>query len=159
MIRWIVFILILALPVASLAQDRDTQEVNRYVLTEAALGKYANATQKLQSLANQVTSCEDEEGDGAGSLSALVAQLDAAPAVRAAIQSAGMTTREWAVFSFSMLQTGLAVWVLDQPGGALPDGVSKANVDFYKKHRAAIEKIKPLENDCDAADSEPEEVE
>lgn len=158
MIRTVVLTLSLALPAVTLAQDRDTQEVNRYVLTEAALGKYANATQKLQSLANQVTSCEDEEGDGAGSLSALVAQLDAAPAVKAAIQSAGMTTREWAVFTFAMVQTGLGVWMQDQGGGALPDGVSKANADFYRKHRAAIEKIKPLEDNCDAADGEPEYV-
>jgi hypothetical protein len=159
MSRWTVLMLVLALPVAAQAQDRDTQEVNRYVLTEAALGKYANATQKLQSVASQVTSCEEEEGDGAESLSALVAQLDATPAARAAIQSAGMTTREWAVFSFAMLQTGMAVWVLEQVGGEPPAGVSKANMDFYRKHRAAIEKIKPLEDNCDAADGESDDGE
>jgi hypothetical protein len=63
------------------------------------------------------------------------------------------------VFTFAMAQTGLAVWMLDQPGGELPAGVSTANVDFYRKHRAAIEKIKPLEENCDAADGEPEYVE
>lgn len=159
MIRQVVLILILTLPAVSFAQDRDTQEINRYVLTETALGKYANAMQKLQLLADQVASCEDEEGDGAKSLNALVAQLDAAPAVKAAIESAGMTTREWAVFTFAMVQTGMAVWMVDEAGGELPDGVSKANVDFYRKHRVAIEEIKPLEDNCDAADGEPEYVE
>jgi hypothetical protein len=159
MIRYTALLLALALSVTVVAQDRDTQEINRYVLTETALGKYANAMQKLQLLADQVASCEDEDSDGANSLNALVAQLDAAPAVKAAIQSAGLTTREWAVFTFAMAQTGLAVWMLDQPGGELPAGVSTANVDFYRKHRAAIEKIKPLEENCDAADGEPEYVE
>ena len=52
-----------------------------------------------------------------------------------------MTTREYMVFSMSLLQTGLAAWALEQPGGKLPPGVSKANVDFYKAHKAALEKL------------------
>jgi hypothetical protein len=61
-----------------------------------------------------------------------------------------MTTREYMVFSMSLLQTGIAAWGLEQPGGKLPPGVSKANVDFYKAHKATIERLSAGSKDkCD----------
>jgi len=40
------------LPQASLAQDRDTQEIQRYVLTDAAFAKFKQASNKLAALPN-----------------------------------------------------------------------------------------------------------
>ena len=67
------------------------------------------------------------------------------PGAQAAIQSAGMTSREYVVFMFSMMQNGMAAWALSQPGGKLPPGVSQANVDFFRKHEAAMAAV--TEND------------
>jgi hypothetical protein len=138
------------------AQDADTQEVLRYTLTDAALAKYIAATQKLAALP---AACEDEgDDDNTASIAEMAAKLDATPGAGAAIQSAGMTTREYAVFSMSLLHNGLAAWAVSQPGGKLPPGVSQASVDFIKRNEA---KLKPLE-DLDAcgdaaAEDEPEE--
>jgi hypothetical protein len=122
--------------------DRDTQEISRYALTEAGLAKYSAATQHLNKLGNSDPSrCEDKDDESPSSLDQFVAKIDAKPAAKAAIQSAGMTTREYMVFSMSLFQTGLAAWALEQPGGKLPPGVSKANVDFYKAHKATIDKL------------------
>jgi hypothetical protein len=70
-----------------------------------------------------------------------VAKLESTPGASKAIQAAGMSPREWVVFSMSVLQAGLGAWALDQPGGKLPPEVSMANVSFYRKNQAVIQKI------------------
>lgn len=153
---WVLVAIACLLPQAGIAQDRDTQEIQRYVLTDAALAKYKAATKKLATLPAGGCS-EDEETQ---SIAAAVAKLDAMPAARAAITTAGMTTREYIVFSFSILHNGLAAWAVSQPGGKLPPGTSQANVDFYKKHAAEIESLpKGKEPDCDDAADEDDDTE
>jgi hypothetical protein len=135
-------------PARAEAPDADAQEISRYALTDAGLAKYTAATQKLGKLAASVNSkCDDATSS---SLSETVAKVDATPGVKAAIQSAGMTTREYIVFSMSLLQVGLAAWGLDQPGGTLAPGVSMDNVKFYRAHKAALEKLGTGKSDaCD----------
>lgn len=133
------------IPGAAVAADADAQEVSRYALTEAGLARYTAATLELRKLAAGARiACSDATGS---SLARMAAQLDATPGVKAALQRAGMTTREYLVFSFSLLQTGLAAWGLDQPGGKLPPGVSMDNVKFYRAHQAAIGKLGPVKQD------------
>jgi hypothetical protein len=159
MLRMPVLVLAFLLPLSAFAEeDRDTQEINRYVLTEATLTKYVNAVEKLRPIASQVVSCEDD-GEEAESIHELVTRIDATPAVKAALQSAGLPTRDYVVFSLAVFQAGMAAWALDQPGGTLPPGFSKANVDFYNKHKATIEGIKPLDESACGGDAEEEEPE
>jgi len=139
----------LLMPGIAAAQDRDTQEVQAYVLTDAGLAKYTQATQNLAALPSDSSACDDDD-DGSQSLNSMTAKLNAKPAARAAIQSAGMTTREYVVFSWSLMQNGLAAWAVSQPGGKLPAGVSKANVDFYNKNEAALQQLQGAgDADCD----------
>jgi hypothetical protein len=154
-----VLVLALLLPLSAFAEeDRDTQEINRYVLTEDTLAKYASAVENLRPLASQVVSCEESEG--VESINAMVTRIDRNPAARAAIQSAGLKTREYVVFSLGVFQAGMAAWALDQPGGKLPPGFQKKNVDFYNAHKAAIEAIQPLdESACNDYAEEEEPVE
>ena len=124
------------------AQDADTAEVQRFVLTDAGLAKYSQATQKLAALPPDAATCADDEDDSGGqSIGQMVAKLGARPGAKAAVQSAGMGLREYVVFSMSLFQNGLASWALDQPGGKLPAGVSRANVDFVRKHDAELKKL------------------
>ena len=122
---------------SAIAQDRDTQEVLAYTLTETSLAKYVQATRNLAALQE---TCDDDDSDSQ-SIDQTVARLNAQPGAKAAIQSAGMTTREYVVFSWSIIHTGLAAWALSQPGGKLPAGASKANVDFYRKHEAGLKSL------------------
>ena len=161
-------VLLLA-PFESVAQgfaDRDAREISSYALTEAALAKFTQATSNLGALSKTATASCDDEGSGA-SLDANVARINGVPGAQAAIQSAGMTTREFVVFTWSLFQTGMAAWALDQPGGTLPPGVSKANVDFYRTHEQALKQL-GTEQDSDpcsdrdkveeeAVEEEPEE--
>ena len=136
--------------VAQNLADHDAKEVADYVLTEAALAKYTNAVHKLQALKEQLQQDCDRE-DGPESLNGMAARLDAVPDVKAALRSAGMTSREYLVVSFSVFQNGMAAWALDQPGGTLPSGTKPANVAFYRAHKVELEKLGELtkQAECD----------
>ncbi len=128
------------------AQDADTSEIQRYVLTEAALAKYVQATKNLGALTGQRTGCDDEEDDDSDSQSIdqMVATLNAQPGASAAVRSAGMSAREYVVFSMSLLQNGLAAWAVGQPGGKLPAGVLPGNVEFIKTHDRDLKQLEAL---------------
>ena len=135
--------------------DRDSKEIDSYVLTDAALAKYAQATKNLKAHEKDLPSKCDDDKD-TNSLDDVVARVNAIPPAKAAITSTGLTTREYFVFMFSLLQNGLAAWALDQPGGKLPPGVSMANVNFIRAHQAAITKLHESagSTDCDDGRSE-----
>jgi len=150
----VVGFLVLAVSIVAVAaQDADTQEVQRYALTDAGLAKYTQATQKLAALPTGPVNCNDD-GDDAKSLDAMVAEISAKPGAQAAIQSAGMTPREYVVFSMSLLQNGIAAWAVKQPGGSLPAGVAKANVDFVNRHDADLKKLEAMSQGAECSDSE-----
>lgn len=141
------------------AQDADSQEVMRYTLTEAGLAKF---TQAARNVASVPGACEQEEDDSDDlkSIDEMVAKMNSVPGVQAAVQSAGMTTREYVVFMLSVFQTGMASWAVSQPGGKLPPGVSQANVDFVRKHEArvaALGEIDPCDDDAAEEEEVPEE--
>lgn len=128
---------VIAFGVAVPAAADDLTEVSGYALTDAGLAKFAKATQNLAALPG---ACEEEEDDGsnAQTIDDLVAKLDATPGAKAAVQSAGMNTREFVVFTFAMMQAGMAAWAQSQPNAKLPPGISQANIDFYRKNEAAL---------------------
>lgn len=154
-----VLTLALMLPAPSQAQvDRDTQEINSYVLTDAGLARYSKAIAALGSIAKKMSGdCEDDDDGDAQSIDQIVAKLNAKPGVKAALQSAGMTPREYIVFSMSVFQAGFASWGLSQAGGKLPPGVSMANVNFYRKNEAATAKLAKSAESDDCGDEEVED--
>jgi hypothetical protein len=156
--------LALMLPAFAQAQvDRDTQEISSYVLTDAGLARYTKAAQALGAARKQLAAnCDDDDDSNPQSLDQIVAKFNSHPGAKAALQGAGMTTREYIVFSMSIFQTGMASWALSQPGGKLPPGVSMANVNFYRKNEASVSKLSVASDsdDCDAEDTEePEDTE
>jgi hypothetical protein len=149
----VAFALALLMPVGGEAQslaDRDTREVADYMLTEAALAKYTQAVHKLQPLMGELPQ-ECDRDEGTTSLNETAARMDGVPEVKSALKTAGMTSREYLVFSWSVFQNGMAVWALGQPGGKLPPFVKMANVNFYRSHEAELTKLGELTKhaDCD----------
>jgi len=148
----------LASPGLAVAQDRDSQEVSAYVLTESGLSKFAQASKNLAAVpgACEEEADDDDDSDDMKSIDQMVAKLNSRPGAQAAIQSAGMTSREFVVFMFSMMQSGMSAWALKQPGGKLPPGVSQANVDFFNKHETAMAAL-GKDDACDGASGEEDE--
>jgi hypothetical protein len=153
-----VLTLLVASPAPALAQDVDAEAVSAYKMTEAGLAKYSEATKRLAALPN---ACEQEEDDDSGSksLNEMVAQIEATPGAKAAIQSVGLTSREYVLFAMALLQNAMAGWALNQPGGKLPPGVSQANVDFVKQHEADIQQLAQATESRCADESAGEETE
>ena len=147
------FALALLSPVVAGAQslaDRDTKEIAGYVLTDAGLAKYRQAVHKLQPLMGQLPQdCDHDEGSQ--SLDGTAARMDGVPEAKSVLKAAGMTSREYLVFSWSLFQNGMAAWALEQPGGQLPPRVKMANVTFYRAHEAELKKLGELTKhaDCD----------
>ncbi|MDH4260292.1 MAG: hypothetical protein OEW16_08295, partial [Gammaproteobacteria bacterium] len=143
--------------------DGDTQEINAYVLTDAGLARYTNAIAALGSIAKQQSgdcdedSDEDSDEDNGKSIDQLEAKINAVPGAKAAFQSAGMTAREYIVFSMSIFQAGMASWAMNQAGAKLPAGVSMTNVEFYRKNEAALTRLGEATQSDDCGDRETED--
>jgi len=131
--------IVLCLQGVASAQNRDSREVMSYALTEAGLAKFTQATKNLASVPGVCARANDDDDDSnSQTIDQMAAKINAVPGAQAAIQSAGMPTREYIVFMWSMMQNGMAAWALTQPGGKLPPGISQSNVDFYKRHEAEM---------------------
>jgi hypothetical protein len=137
-----------ALPARARAQktqaDADMEALKNYRLTEAAMAKYIKASQNLVTLVKSkpewAKNIEKSQNDNA-SFADIAAFYDKIPPVRQALSSAGMSSREFVLFTFSMFQAGMGAWAMSQPGGKLPEGTPAENVAFYKKHEAQLKKL------------------
>lgn len=145
---------------AGAAGDGGAKEISAYRLTDAGLARYANATRRLdEAVRSSPALCEErasEDGEDSQTLDQVAAKIDANPAMRQAVQAAGMTSRDYALFSFALLQAGMAAWALDQPGGKLTPGVSMDNVNFYRRNKATLEKIGQESNAAESCEDASE---
>jgi hypothetical protein len=147
----------LGLAASAVSSADDTREISSYVLTEPGLAKFTQATQNLAAVPGACAR-DDDDGSNSQSLDQMVAKLNAVPGAQSAIQSAGMTTREYVVFMWAMLHNGMAYWAVSQPGGKLPPGTLQSNIDFYKKNEAKMQAL-GANDPCDDEAGEEEEPE
>lgn len=120
----------------------DMQAIQNYHLTDAGLTKFMQATRNIAHVAMQHPEiAKSEEGNNAKTLADMEAVYNRHPEVKQAITSAGMSSREYILFSMAVFQAGMAAGMQEQMGGKLPDGVSAANVEFFKKHEAEMKKF------------------
>ena len=143
---------LLLLPVAraDTLPEAVTREVRSYALTEDALGRYVEATRKLSVIPLK---CDYDNPD-IGSLTEAAARIDAVPGAKAAVKSAGLTSREYVVFAFSLIENAFASYALEKPGGKVPAGVSMSNVEFLRKNSGVIEQLanETEVSECDGND-------
>ena len=117
--------------------EADAREVRAYALTDAVLRKYVEATRKLSAIP---LDCKADDR-GIDNLDDAAAKVDAMPGARAALRSAGLTSREYVVFAFALIENAYAAYSLEQPGGKLPPGISMANVEFLRRNAGVIERL------------------
>ena len=149
---------------APLGAQSDEETLARYRLTEAALAKFTQASRNFIAVAkadSTVLAEEEDEGENSKSIAEIAALYDRHPALKRAITSAGMTTREYVTFVMSMFQAGMAAWLVEQQGGKfdnVPAGTPHENIRFYQRHKAELERIgeelKALEGQNTSSDEE-----
>jgi hypothetical protein len=119
-----------------------------YRLTSANLDKFIAATTALKALEDEDIDIEDrldmddpEDVD----LNEIAAAFDSEPRIKGAINSAGMTSRDYVTFLFSMMQAMFGS-VMVQMGGEqalndMPNGVLKDNIRFFTANQARFEAL------------------
>ncbi len=117
-------------------EDADLQAVREYRLTDERVEEFTQASRNLVNAmeADPGLAADDSSLDfgSDASIAEIAAGLDAQPAAREAIESAGMTSAEYVTFSFAMVQAGMGAWLVKEQGpDALPADVPRENVDYY----------------------------
>lgn len=145
-----VAVMALSLPAAAEAQqsDADLKAVSATTLTMPRYKQYLDATVNLANAAAKNPGlAEGTKDDGGGkSIAEQVKALESIPEAKAAITSTGLSTRDYVLTQWALLQTGMAYSMTQQAGASQEDmikqaGVSKANMEFYAKNEAEIKKL------------------
>lgn len=119
--------------VSAQGDDPDTKALAGYRLTDEGVENFAQASRNLVAALKADPGLERVmEGSGEGTIAETAAMYDAQPAVRKAIESANMTSLEYVTFLGSMIQAGMAAWLVEEYGqDKLPEGMPRENVDYY----------------------------
>ena len=127
--------------------DADLKAIGATTLTMPKYQQYLDATVNLANVAVKNPGvAKGMEGSGEKSIAEQVKLLDSNPQIRGAITSTGLSTRDYVLTHWALLQTGMAYGMskgsgLSQDELAKKAGVSKANLDFYAKNEAEINRL------------------
>jgi len=134
-----------ALSAQGRAADADEREIAAYRLSEGTLAKFIRASRAMAALqkpAPSETAEDDESGDDNTSIADIAAMYDTIPPARRAITGAGLTTREYVVFTFALFQAGMGAFLVEQAGwDKLPPEIARENVLFYQRHKAQMDSV------------------
>ena len=118
----------------------DPGSIDNFELTMANVDAWMHAQKALGEAVKKDPSLDPAMNISEENDAQYVARLEASPALKAAIESAGMSVRDYAYTSQSLVATLMAVGAVE--AGQLkeiPEGINPRNVDFIKAHRAEIE--------------------
>jgi hypothetical protein len=166
-------VMALSLPATVEAQqsDADVKAVSATALTMPKYKQYLDATVNLANVAAKNPGLAEGMKDGGEkSINEQVKMLESNPQVKAAVTSTGLSTRDYVLTQWALLQTGMAYTMTKGTGASQDDmikkaGVSKANMDFYAQNEAEINKLAEeakartpaMPDDEDAGDDSGEE--
>jgi hypothetical protein len=138
---------------ASAQQDADLEMLAEYRLTDDGLANFAQASRNVAAAVKADPSLEDSvDASDDATIAELAALYDSYPAVRKAIESADMTSTEYVTFLYSMIQAGMAAWVVEEYGQTeLPEGTPQENVDYYLANK---DKFTALSKELQASSAE-----
>jgi hypothetical protein len=142
-------VMVLCLPATVKAQqsDADLKAVSATTLTMPKYKQYLDATVNLANVAAKNPGlAEGMQDGGEKSIDEQVKMLESKPQVKAAVTSTGLSARDYVLTQWALLQTGMAYAMTKQTGASQEDmikqaGVSKANMDFYAKNEAEINRL------------------
>jgi len=127
------------------ADDPDQKELYAYVLTMDKIHKLAAATTALGEYGKAHPELDGAKSSDSKNLDEMVRKLDKFPPVVAILSKNGLTTREYAVGFFTLMQASMAVGF--KKSGAYKEYppqmlklVSKQNLDFVDQHFDEIQK-------------------
>lgn len=143
--KWMVLaVLLLGSSFRAVADDDDAQRLAEYRLSMATMQKLEQAMVNLTTAIKANPELKDDDAD-LETIAEISAYHRERPALRKAIERAGLNTDEYAMATLSWLQASMAVAMAEavpqeRRAKALADaGVPAANVEFVRKNRAALD--------------------
>jgi hypothetical protein len=119
-----------------------------YRLTSGNLDKFVRATNALKQLEDEDIDIEDHvnmDNPEDIDLGEIAAAFDSEPRIKSAINGAGMTSREYVTFLFSMMQAMFGHMMVQMGGeqalAGMPNGALKENIQFFVANQAAFEAL------------------
>lgn len=137
---------------APAADDPDLQRVAHFRLDDQVMAKYIKAQTALMQAAKSHPELEgQEDASDAKTLDETVARLDKQPVLRAALASAGMSTSDYVLCSFALMQSGIYAWGVQMQGqkmwAKIPPGIPTENTRWVIAHKAELDKLKAVSGD------------
>lgn len=145
----------------SRSADAELADITAYRLDMGKIDKYIAAQSNILDRGEKLTAAEREamrarteaRGDNQNaSMDDMVKQIESEPLMIGAIQDAGLTAREFAMITISMMQSAMASSVAAMQPNVNQDSLIREmkanpdNVKFYREHEAEImQKTKSLE--------------
>jgi hypothetical protein len=127
------------------AAERDAADLAAYRLSEDGLAKFAAASRNLIQAARAMPQPpQDAPADRADLVSAMAEAYERHPPLRDAIAQAGLTPREYSLFTLTLMQSSLGAVLVERDASAidhLPANVAKENVRFVQGHQAQLQAI------------------
>ena len=153
--------------------DADLADVTNYRLSMDKIDKYIAAQRNIAAKMKSMTPAEREavkarsenrNSDPNASLDDMARTIESEPVMNDAVRAAGLSAREFALITISMMQSAMASSVLQTRPKDNQDSLireMKANADnikFYREHEAEItSKTKALQAEMKAAGAANEE--
>lgn len=141
-------------PAASAQFPMFTEEVSNHRLTMDGLEKFVAATRNLDALEDESINLENRFEVSEGEMpdvGMIASAFESEPLIRDAIGKAGLSSREYVTFLFSIVQTMFTATMVEMGGESafsqMEAGVLKDNVAFFREHKDEIERLaSELEN-------------
>lgn len=140
----------------ALGQMFDDPALASYRLTSSNLTRFLAATQALNGLDGENFDLEDQidtDNPEDVNIADIAAAFDGEPRIKGAINGAGMSSREYVTFLFSMLQAMFGSIAVQMGGdealAQMPNGVLKQNIQFFLEHQDEFEALDTGDDDDD----------
>jgi hypothetical protein len=131
--------------------DPDLQRVAHFRLDDRVVTQYIRAQKMLMQAVKAHPELQDQEDPSdAKTLDETIARLDKQPALRAALASAGMSTTDYVLCSFALMQSGIYAWGVQMDGktwAKIPPGIPTENTKWVIAHKAELDKLKAVSGD------------
>lgn len=155
--------------------DADLADVQSYELTMDKVDKYFAVQRNLANKLKAMSPAErkaamahnddnDDESDKSDDIAGMARKIDRQPQLAAAIREAGLSSREFAVMTLALMQSGMAAGVMKMRPKDDPDSLARAmkanpaNVRFYREHEAELtRRTNEMKAEMKTADAASEE--
>ena len=127
--------------------DPDLQRVAKFQLDDQVVARYIKAQQLLAQAAkaHPELSKDSDQGGDAKSIDDAIARIDRMPVMHATLAQAGLSSSDYVLCSFALIQAGVYAAVVQMQGekawAKIPPGIPADNTHYVIAHKAQMDKL------------------